>query len=506
MNPIFSEIVLMFLLAILVVLICRRLKLPNIVGFLITGLLCGPSAFAIVSEAELVDSLSEVGVSLLLFTIGMELSTKELKRMAKPLFIGGTTQVLLTIGLVFLACFFFAGAPKAIVFGCLIALSSTAIVLTLLQQKAQGDSPQGRVCLAILIFQDLAIVPIMLLFPMLSGGLQMDMGSALLTIGKAVAVLAALAAFAVFLLPRLMMLIVRTRSRELMLMMTLGLCLTVAEITSRIGLSTSLGAFLAGLMLAESEYSLNVTENILPFKDIFTSIFFISVGMQIDMNMFISNLHWIVLMAAGIIAVKTAAVLPAVKLVGYSLHTAIIAALSLAQIGEFSFVLVTNAESLGILTEHQSQLFIAASILTMIATPILMGIAPAAADAALKLMGRSRIAEPEETGEEGEELRDHIIIIGFGIGGQTLARVAQKSGIPYVISELNPDTVARYKKDHPIRHGDAQYPLVLEHLGIKEARVLAILTSDPAGMRGIIANARAANPNIRIVVRSRFIG
>ncbi|MBP3730164.1 MAG: cation:proton antiporter [Mailhella sp.] len=513
-EKILGEIVTLFVLSIIVVLVCHRFRLPSIVGFLLTGVLCGPSALGLVENKEMVDIMAEVGVAFLMFSIGMELSGKELMRMKKPLLIGGSAQVLLTVGFVFLLTFWWSGVRLGIIYGCLVTLSSTAIVLSLLQQKAQAEAPHGRVCLAVLIFQDLAIVPMVLIFPLLGGGLELEPNSMLLALGKGLLVILGILIFGKFILPRLMFSVVSTRSRELMLMTTLGLCLAVALVTSWVGLSLSLGAFLAGLMLAESEYSLNTLESILPFKEVFSSIFFMSVGMLLDIHFFAGHIPVVLLCAAGIIAAKLIMTLPAVRLLSYSMRTAVITAFCLAQVGEFSFVLAKSALNLDLISNDAYQIFLASSIVTMVLTPLLINAAPKAASLVLRKAPSSPAAslEEEEDGEsqgivrDGRLLKDHLIIIGFGIGGQMMAHGARNCGIPYIISEMNPDTVEKFRNIEPIRHGDASYPLVLEHLGVSTARTLAILTSDPAGGRAIIANARALNPALHIIVRTRFIG
>ena len=516
-DLILREIVVLFILSIIVVLVCLRFRLPSIVGFLLTGVLCGPSALGLIPTPEAVDTMADVGVAFLMFSIGMELSGKELVRLKKPLFLGGSMQVLLTMAFVFVLTFWWCGPRLGIVYGCMVTLSSTAIVLSLLQQKALVESPQGQVCLAVLIFQDLAIVPMVLIFPLLSGGLELDTNSMLLAAGKGVLVIGGILLFGKYLLHRLMFSVVSTRSRELMLMTTLGLCLAVALITSWLGLSLALGAFLAGLMMAESEYSLNTLESIMPFKEVFSSIFFISVGMLLDVRFFLTHLPVIALCAAAIIAAKILMVAPAVRILRYSMRTAILAAFSLAQVGEFSFVLAKSALGLELISNDSYQIFLAASILTMVLTPLLIGVAPRVAGTVLK---RSDVQNAEAAADDGMEqheensgiirdgrqLRDHLIIIGFGIGGKIMAHGAKRCGIPYIISEMNPDTVERYRSTEPIRHGDASFPLVLEHLGAATARALAILTSDPAGSRAIIANARAMNPSLHIIVRTRFLG
>lgn len=515
---ILREIVVLFILSIIVVLICIRFRLPSIVGFLFTGVLCGPSALGLIPTPEAVDTMADVGVAFLMFSIGMELSGKELVRLKKPLFLGGSSQVLLTTAFVFALTFWWCGPRLGLVYGCMVTLSSTAIVLSILQQKAQTESPQGQVCLAVLIFQDLAIVPMVLIFPLLAGGLELDANSMLLAFGKGILVIGGILVFGKYLLPRLMFSVVKTRSRELMLMTTLGLCLAVALITSWVGLSLALGAFLAGLMMAESEYSLNTLESIMPFKEVFSSIFFISVGMLLDVSFFFSHLPIIALCAAAIIAAKILMAIPAVLILKYSMRTALLTAFCLAQVGEFSFVLAKSALGLELISNDAYQIFLASSILTMILTPLLIGSAPRIAGKILKnpdLQTPEAAAEDDmnEAGETGSHiirdgrlLKDHLIIIGFGIGGQIMAKGARNCGIPYIISEMNPDTVARFRNTEPIRHGDASFPLVLAHLGAATARTLAILTSDPAGSRAIIANARAMNPSLHIIVRTRFLG
>lgn len=517
-DMILREIVVLFILSIIVVLVCLRFRLPSIVGFLLTGVLCGPSALGLIPSPEAVDTMADVGVAFLMFSIGMELSGKELVRLKKPLFLGGSSQVLLTMAFVFLLTFWWSGPRLGIVYGCMVTLSSTAIVLSILQQKALTESPQGQVCLAVLIFQDLAIVPMVLIFPLLAGGLELDTNSMIFAVGKGILVIGAILLFGKYLLHRLMFSVVSTRSRELMLMTTLGLCLAVALITSWLGLSLALGAFLAGLMMAESEYSLNTLESIMPFKEVFSSIFFISVGMLLDIRFFLTHLPVISLCAAAIIIAKILMVVPAVRILKYSMRTALLAAFSLAQVGEFSFVLAKSALGLELIGNDAYQVFLASSILTMVLTPLLIGVAPKVTAKILKRPDMQTAEAATDDGEHDDEetsggiirdgrlLKDHLIIIGFGIGGQIMAHGAKRCGIPYIISEMNPTTVEKYRATEPIRHGDASFPLVLEHLGAATARTLAILTSDPAGSRAIIANARAMNPSLHIIVRTRFLG
>ena len=503
--PLLPDIVAIFCLSIGVLLVCHQIKIPPIVGFLLTGVLCGPTALGLVQNPHAVELLAEIGVVLLLFSIGLEMSGEELMRLKRPVFVGGTAQVVLTVG-AFMCLGVLTGQTwqQSMMYGFLASLSSTAIVLSRLQQKAQSESPQGRLDFSVLIFQDIAVVPMMLAIPILAGQGDTDLGGMLISAGRTLVILVGGWVLARHVVPRIMQLVLRTRSKELMLMTVLGLCFAIALGTASLGLSLALGAFLAGLLLSGSEYSLNVLEGILPFKDVFTSLFFISVGMLLDVGFLVHHLDKVFLFAALLIFLKSILSLPPMLLVGYPLRVSILAAMSLAQIGEFSFVLAASGLAAGLLNDIGYQSFLALSVITMMLTPFLINLAPRAA--ALLTRGRGKEASsPEAEQQKTSTLKDHLIIVGFGISGKHLAQVAKESGIPYTILEMNPETVSRYKNKEPISHGDASQPVILEHLGVYTARVLAIIISDPAAVRAITLEARRMNPDLYIVARTRFI-
>ena len=497
--PLLPDIVAIFCLSIGVLLVCHQIKIPPIVGFLLTGVLCGPTALGLVQNPHAVELLAEIGVVLLLFSIGLEMSGEELMRLKRPVFVGGTAQVVLTVG-AFMCLGVLTGQTwqQSMMYGFLASLSSTAIVLSRLQQKAQSESPQGRLDFSVLIFQDIAVVPMMLAIPILAGQGDTDLGGMLISAGRTLVILARQV------VPRIMQLVLRTRSKELMLMTVLGLCFAIALGTASLGLSLALGAFLAGLLLSGSEYSLNVLEGILPFKDVFTSLFFISVGMLLDVGFLVHHLDKVFLFAALLIFLKSILSLPPMLLVGYPLRVSILAAMSLAQIGEFSFVLARSAVNSGLMDNDGYQMFLAASIVTMMLTPTVMEIAPKVASFVSRHMHMP--VDEEAAAQKDESLKDHLIIVGFGVGGKHLARTAREAGIPYVILEMNPDTVSRYGGKEPIHGGDASKPLVLEHFGIQSARVIAVVISDPSAVRAITAVAHKLNPKVHIVVRTRFLG
>ena len=514
--PLMKELVIIFCLASIVIYGCHRIKVPVIVGFLLTGMACGPYGLQLISAVHEVEVLAEAGVVLLMFSIGMELSVGELIRLRKLVFVGGFMQVALTIAAVIpLMLLFDNNVRHAVFVGFLVALSSTAIILQLLQQTGQMESPHGRITLSILIFQDLIIVPMMLAVPMLAGVNQEtgeSLTSMLLSGGKTLAIITAVFLLARKLVPLALAQVVRTRSRELFLIATLGICLAIALITSRLGLSLSLGAFLAGLVMAESEYSHSALERVLPFKDVFTSIFFTSVGMLLNLQFFATHIWQVALIVAILMLIKPLVVVLVTPCLGYPLRPALISGLALCQIGEFSFVLAREGQKYSLLLDEYYQIFLAASIMTMAFAPFLVANAQRIADAvihrplAVKLVSK-RLLEEQDAGPACEELTDHLIIIGFGVGGKYLAHTAKMAGIPYTILEMNPDTVRAYAaQGEPIRYGDATHPAVLRSLGVTRARVLTVVISDPAAVRGITKTARSMAPGLHILVRTRFLG
>lgn len=503
--PILTDVVMIFGLSCAVIVASHRLRIPPVIGFLLTGVLAGPHGLGLVDDPHQVEIFAEIGVILLLFVIGMELSLGELQRLKKPVFVGGAAQVLLTIAVLELPFVLFGvGLGKALFIGFLAALSSTAIVLKLLGEKAQLGAPHGRISLGMLIFQDVAVVPMMLLIPLLAGTADnpwFSLGGLLI---KAAVVGVVLLVLARKVIPRVLEAVIRTRSRELFLMTTLGLCFAIALLTSSVGLSLSLGAFLAGLIMSESEYSHSALEGVLPFRDVFTSIFFVSIGMLLNPAFVLTHLPQVLGLAGAILVLKTALAAVAGRLLGYPWHVAIVGGLCLCQIGEFSFVLAGVGMSNNLLTPIEYQYFLAVAIMTMAVTPFLIAAVPAISARLVKLMPPG--LQSALLKEEHSDQRDHLIIAGFGLGGRHLARAAKAAGINYVILEMNPDTVRRERtKGEPIMYGDASQGAVLEHINVSKARILAVVISDPAAIGRIVATARAHNPALHIVVRTRFV-
>ena len=507
--PLLKDIVIIFALSILVMYSCSRLRIPTIVAFLITGILCGPHGLGLISAVEEVKILAEIGIVVLLFTVGLELSIKKVLEYKRYFFIGGPIQVFLTT----LTGLFVAqvlGRPfgESVFLGFLLSLSSTAIVLRLLQERAETNTPQGRIILGMLIFQDIIVVPMMLITPLLIGeAVALDV-KILYYLGEGVLILAVTLISAVKIVPKLLYYIARTRSREMFLLTLFVICFSVAWITSSIGLSLAVGAFLGGLTISESEYSFQAIGDVLPFQDIFTSFFFVSIGMLLDIQFFVSNLLLISLIAMGIFLLKSLVVSFTAILLGALLRPAVLSGLALSQVGEFSFVLAASGIALGIGTDYHYQLFIAIAVLTMGITPIVISVSPTIANliSNLPLRGRFFARLKMEMEEKKPLLEDHIIIIGFGLCGKNLARSAKEAAVPHVIIDMNAEKVHQERKrGEPIYYGDATSERVLKHANISSAQVVAVLVNDPMACLRIVENIRRLNPTVYTIARTRYV-
>jgi CPA2 family monovalent cation:H+ antiporter-2 len=511
--PLLNDIVIIFGLSVAVLFLCHRLGVPTIVGFLLTGILAGPHGLGLVSGVHEVERLAEIGVVLLLFTIGIEFSLKDLLQIKKSALLGGSLQVVLTLLIAGLIARRTGQAVGVSVFiGFLVSLSSTAIVLSLLRERAEVDSPHGRTTLAILLFQDVIVVPMMLFTPLLAGATGQVVPALLLLVAKGIGIIFLVIVGTKWVVPLILYHVARTRIREIFLLSVVAMCLGVAWLTSSIGLSLALGAFLAGLIISESEYSHQALGNILPFRDVFTSFFFVSIGMLLDVGFLFQQPGRVVLVALSVLALKTVIAGATTVLLGFPLRTAMLVGLALGQVGEFSFILSKTGVEYGLLTGDSYQLFLVVSVLTMATTPFIPALAPRLADSVSRWPLAKRVdasLHPLAGGSgaaKDDGLKDHLIIIGFGVNGRNVARAAQVAGIPYVIIEMNPDTVKTERvRGEPIIYGDAAHEAVLDRAGIEHARVIVVAISDPVATRHITAMTRRLNPTGHIIARTRFL-
>lgn len=507
--PILQDIIVIFGLSIGVLLFCHKFRIPTIVGFLITGVLSGPHGLGLVKSLNDVQTLADLGIVLLLFSVGMEFSLKKLLEFKRFFILGGILQVSLTAlaGFV-IAQYLERPFGESIFLGFLLSLSSTAIVLRVYDSFKESDTPHGRVSLGILIFQDIAAVPMMIFTPLLAGTQGNVDGSFLFLLGKGIVILVVVFICAERVVPLLLFYAAKTRSRELFLLSVLVICFSVAFLAQNIGLSLSLGAFLAGLIVSESECRYEALGDILPFRDIFTSFFFVSIGMLLNLHFVIDYPFAVLFGTIGILFLKTSIAALVALLVGMPLRTAILAGIALSQIGEFSFVLANSGIAYGLGTEYHYQLFLSIALLTMGLSPTLIGYGPAIANFLVKIpfpqkikKGLSNLAHTAS-----EQKKDHLIIIGFGLCGKNVALSCKEANIPYIILEINPITVKTEKeKGEPIYFGDATHESVIQHANIKEAIAVVVLINDPNAALRIVRQAKLLNPKAYLIVRTRYV-
>jgi CPA2 family monovalent cation:H+ antiporter-2 len=504
------DLVVLVGLALPVLLVTQRLRIPSIVGFLLAGVAIGPHALGLVRQVESVHQLAEVGVVLLLFAIGLELSLARVMRLGRALLQGGAIQVAGTLGAVAVVAAGL-GAPfgRAILFGALVALSSTAIVLKVYTERGALDSADGRIVIPIALFQDLCIIPLVLLVNVLGGiGGTGGMGGvatrAAVGVGLAAVVVVALVVGGRVVIPRLLAQIARAKSRELFTLSIVFLGVGAAFVTQSLGLSLALGAFLAGLVISESDYGAQALSDVIPFRDALTGIFFASVGMLLDLRFVLAHPLVVGGAAAGVIVLKGGVATGAALSLRRPIRVAVVAGLGLAQVGEFSFVLAELARPTGLLDERAYQLFLGASVATMLAAPFVIAGARPVGEWVARLAHQPAL--PPETEAETETLSDHTIIVGYGVNGRNLARVLDGAGLPYLIVEQNAETVERAREElQPMLFGDGTRPHVLAHAHVERARVLVFAISSPADeLRGVTV-ARALSPTVHIVVRTRYV-
>ena len=501
--------------AILILTIFYKFEVPPVLGFLVTGMLIGPYGLGILNGGQNMELNAELGIIFLLFTIGVDLSLKELWKMKKAVMAGGTLQILFTTTLVLIVCTGLGFSPATSVFiGFLISLSSTAIVLKVLQDRNEVYTPHGKTSLAILIFQDLAIVPLILITPMLAGSSVSFEGALPNIFFKGSLIILVFILSAKFLVPWIFYHVGKTGSKQLFFVSVVFICLSAAIFTSSIGLSLALGAFLAGIVISGSQYSQQAMGNILPLKDMFMSFFFVSIGMLLDIGYLLDHLPLLILATITLIVIKSIAGVGVTFLLGSPLRTTILTGLALSQVGEFSFVLSRLGLEYSLLTEETYQAFLAVSIITMGVTPFVINASYKPADFIVKKASSTAFgmklvhgiySEPLDDEEKTEpQIKDHLIIVGFGFSGKTISKAAKAAGIPYIIVEMNPETVQQEKtKGEKIQYGDATFGAVLEHAGIKNARVLVIGISDAAATRKIVETAKELNPNVCIIAKVR---
>jgi CPA2 family monovalent cation:H+ antiporter-2 len=506
---ILKDIVIIFALSTFVNFIFTRIRVPALIGYLITGIIAGPHLLALINSPENVKVMAEIGVILLMFTIGLEFSLNHLLKIRKVVFVGGFLQLLLTAGLtVLLARLYDMNWAEAVFVGFLTALSSTAVVLKLLQERSELTTYYGRTVVGILIFQDIILIPLLLFTPMLGGNTAGIGNEFLLLLLKTVGIIVFIYIGNRWLMPKLLHLIALTRSQELFLMSILLICLAVALLTHEMGMSLAFGAFLAGLMISESEYSHNAFGNLIPFKDVFTSFFFVSIGMLLDLGFVAANPWLVILTVVLVILIKTIVAGFTAFILGHTFSGTVVVGLSLAQVGEFSFILAGLGLSQDIISPYHYQLFLAVAITTMAITPVLMQVSRPLASTILKLNLPSFMVNGLFPLQQVEipEIQNHIVLIGKDSRAINLASMIKKMELPFTSIVFDPDRARReMEKGNLVVFGDATNEPVLRQARAHTAEMAVVSVGNLITAMSIVEHIRAMNKHAHIIVRTRHV-
>jgi len=496
------EIFLLLGIAFLLGSVAQRFRQSNIIGYLLAGAILGPMLF----NAKAVANTAEIGVSLLLFSIGLEFSFQRLRKLGLMALGGGSFQVGVTIVLVMSLAIRFINWREAVALGALIALSSTAIVLRTLADRSEIDSIRGRTSLGILLLQDIAIVPLVIVVTLLApGGQQGSIGIQLLKLTAASAGLALVLYVLLYhLIPKVLYAKGVFPNRELTVLMAVSIALGSAWFSHTLGISPALGAFIAGIILGESPFATQISADIGPLRIIMVTLFFTSIGMLAKPAWMLTHIHLILLGMSGIFIIKVIVTFGACRLFGLDNRHSLSTGITLGQVGEFSFVLAAVAKNTGLMNENMGNLMISIIIGLMFLAPYMVTHAQPLTDFILRKMSfKSKTADREGQGIDDGGL--HPLIVGFGPAGQSVAQALKAKSIVPSILEINPGSIkAARKEGYAVHIGDASREDVLLHSGILRSCLAVVTIPDPGTSRRIIAAMRHMAPQLGIIVRCRY--
>ena len=497
-------ILLLLAAAVVVIVACRLVHLPPILGYVVVGVAVGPHALGWIPDRADVRDLAEFGIVFLMFSIGLEFSLPQLKSMQRSVFGLGFAQVAITtamamVGMYLLGYRWLAGFTL----GGALAMSSTAIVSRMLAERTELNSPHGRDVMGVLLFQDLAVVALLIAVPTLAAG-GGELGWKLaVAAGKAAIALAVILLFGQRPMRAWFHLVARQRSSELFMLNVLLVTLGLAAITALAGLSFALGAFLAGMLIAETEYRYQVEEDIKPFRDVLLGLFFVTVGMYLDLRVVGANLGWIALLLVGPVIAKLVLIVVLARLFGSALGASLRTGFYLAQAGEFAIVLLAVAGDLGIVDSTFAQLVLAAMVLSMLSAPLLIQLAEPVARRFTANDWLARAAQVTQIAARSMARQEHVIICGFGRSGQNLARLLDKEDISFIALDSDAERVREAAADgSSVVYGDAGRREALIAAGLPKARALAVTFADTPTALKILHHVQQLRPELPVIVRT----
>ncbi|TAK37172.1 MAG: sodium:proton exchanger [Chloroflexota bacterium] len=483
--------------------VAQRLRLPALLGYLIGGMIIGSTLSRSMVNVDRVQILAEIGVIFLLFTLGAEFSLRDLRRVRNVAIFGGILQILLTILLgLGIGQLFHLNLTASIFFGCLIALSSTMVAIKIVSDRGELDTPHGRVLAGFLIVQDLSVVPMLVVLTSLSGSTSDLWLSLALSMAKAVAFLIVTLVLGLRFFPWLLARVAAARSREMFVLTVVFIALSTALITQLVGLTLALGSFLAGLLIKESEYSHAVTAEVLPLRDVFSVIFFVSIGMLIDPAFIVQNVGILLSMVLAIMVGKLVLGTTITRLFGYTMHTSVLVGLGLVQIGEFSFVLAKTGVDAGTLPNEIYSLTLAGALITIVLSPLAMQ----TSSVLISWLQRAtrlgtKPGSPQESPQLSQELTSwHVVICGYGQAGRTLTTVLNTRGFKYLVIDEDPWVIRELRAAGiPCIYGDPANLHVLAQANLSRARLACILMTDPVSVELATRNAKQLNPRLDVI-------
>jgi len=504
-----QDIVIIFALSTFVNFLFTKIKVPTLIGYLLTGIVAGPHFLAIIEAPHEIDLMAEIGVILLLFTIGLEFSLNHLLKIRRIVFLGGFMQLILTTFIIMAVSRFYKQDWAACFFiGMLTALSSTAVVLKILQERSEITSNYGRTVVGILIFQDIVLVPMLLIIPVLGGGEAIHGNELLLLLVKALFIIGLVIVGNRWLMPKILRVIAYTKNQELFLMSILLVCLAVALLTSSMGMSLAFGAFLAGLMISESEYSHNAFGHIIPFKDTFTSFFFVSVGMLLDLNFVAENYMIVLSTVLLVLFLKTFVASSTAFVLGHTFRGTIMVGIALCQVGEFSFILAKEGLAYNIISSHYYQLFLAVAVITMSVSPFMIQAAKPFANLMLRLPLPQFLVDGlfPLIQIKVPELKDHLVLIGKDSRSLKLSVMAKHLQLPYISIVFDPAMVRkRQEKGETVIYGDAINEPILQLAQIETAKIVVVSVGNLITAMAIIEKVRLLNKHAYLLVRTKQV-